>query len=110
MRQDGRLVGGVCEGNASPSYKKKKQQPDCFQMRHNRACEKQMRCISKFTFERFKVLHCLPENSELVHFTAHALAGGDHGGQLVNEIVHFIPPPLLNLAVRLSVDIKHSTI
>lgn len=26
MRQDGRLVGGVCEGNAGPSYKKKKKE------------------------------------------------------------------------------------
>lgn len=28
MRQDGRLVGGVCEGNAGPSYKKKKKKKE----------------------------------------------------------------------------------
>lgn len=46
------------------------------------------------------MLHSLPEHSEFVKFSSHGLTGRDHGGQLVDEIVHFIPPPLLNLAVR----------
>ena len=55
------------------------------------------------TFEGFQMLHGLPQHSEFVKFTSHGLTGGDHGRQLINEVVHFIPPPLLNLAVRFPV-------
>lgn len=56
------------------------------------------------TSEGFQVLHGLPEHSEFVQLSGHGLAGRDHGRQLVNQIVHFIPPSLLNLAVRLPAD------
>lgn len=50
------------------------------------------------------MLYSLPQHSEFVKFTRNGLTGGDHGRQLVNEVVHFVPPPLLNLAVRFPVD------
>lgn len=58
----------------------------------------------RVTFEGFQVLHSLPQHSELVKLSSHVLTGWDHSRQLLNEIVHFDPPSLLNLAVRLPVD------
>lgn len=49
------------------------------------------------------MLYSLPQHSEFVKLSSHGLTGRDHGRQLVNEVVHFIPPPLLNLTVRLPV-------
>lgn len=55
------------------------------------------------TFEGFQVLHSLPQHSEFVELSSHGLTGRDHGSQLINQIVHFVSPPLLNLTVRLPV-------
>lgn len=60
--------------------------------------------VLRGTSEGFQVLHGLPEHGEFVEFSGHGLAGRDHCRQLVNQIVHFIPPSLLNLAVRLPAD------
>lgn len=54
------------------------------------------------TFKWFKVLHSHAEDSQLVQLTGQGAAGGYHGGQLVNEVVHLVSPPLLDLAVRFS--------
>lgn len=48
------------------------------------------------------MLNGLAEHCDLVHLAA--VAGRDHGGELIDEAVHFLPPPLLNLAVRLPAD------
>lgn len=47
------------------------------------------------------MLHGLPQDGEFVEFASEGLTGGDHGSQLVDEVVHLIPPPLLDLPVRL---------
>lgn len=60
--------------------------------------------VLRGTSEGFQVMHGLPQHSEFVQLSGHGLAGRDHGRQLVNQIVHLIPPSLLNLAVRLPAD------
>lgn len=57
----------------------------------------------RLTFERLEVLNGLAEHRDLVHLAA--VAGRDHGGELIDEAVHFLPPPLLGQAVWLPADI-----
>lgn len=53
------------------------------------------------TFQGFEVLHSHSQHSEFVKLSGHGVTGGDHGWQLVDKGVHFVPPPLFNLAVWL---------
>lgn len=97
LRQDGRLVGGVCKGAAWPSWK------DTWQRFLNIPWYFKLPAGFGVTFEGFQMLHSLPQDCEFVKFSSHGLAGRDHGSQLINEVVHFIPPTLFNLTVRLPV-------
>lgn len=56
------------------------------------------------TSERLHVLHGHAQHRQLVQLAGHGVAGGHQGGQLVDEAVHLVPAPLLDLAVRLSVE------
>lgn len=56
------------------------------------------------TFERFEVLNGHSKNSELVQFPGHGVTGRDHCRQLVNQVVHFVPPSFLNLTMRFSAN------
>lgn len=47
------------------------------------------------------MLHGLSQDSQLVELLGHVLTGRDHGRQLLDEVVHLIPPSFLDLAVRL---------
>lgn len=55
-------------------------------------------------FEGFQVLHGLSQDGQLVELLSHVLTGRDHGGQLLDEVVHLIPPSFLDLAVRFPAD------
>lgn len=50
------------------------------------------------------MLHGLSQDGQLVELLSHVLTGRDHGGQLLDEVVHLIPPSFLDLAVRLPAD------
>lgn len=41
------------------------------------------------------------QHGQLVQLAGHGVAGGHQRGQLVDEAVHLVPPPLLNLTVSL---------
>lgn len=53
------------------------------------------------TFQGFEMLHSHSQNREFVKLSGHGVPGGDHGWQLVDKGVHFVPPPLFNLAMWL---------
>lgn len=55
----------------------------------------------QLTTKCFHVLDSHPEHGELVQLAGHGVARGHQRGQLVNEAVHLIPAPLLDLAVSL---------
>lgn len=55
----------------------------------------------QLTTKCFHVLDSHPEHGELVQLAGHGVACGHQRGQLVNEAVHLIPAPLLDLAVSL---------
>lgn len=57
----------------------------------------------RVTFEGFQMLHSFPQDSQFVRLLHHGLTGGDHGRQLVYQVVHFVPTPLLYLSVRFPV-------
>lgn len=62
------------------------------------------------TFKRFEVLDCQAQYSQLVQLARHGVTGGDHARQLIDQIVHLVPPSLLNLTVRLPNDGKELSI
>ena len=55
------------------------------------------------TSEGLHVLDGHAQHRQLVQFAGHGVAGGHQRGQLVDEAVHFVPAPLLDLTVSLSV-------
>lgn len=55
----------------------------------------------QLTAKCFHVLDSHPEHGELVQLAGHGVARGHQRGQLVDETVHLIPAPLLDLAVSL---------
>lgn len=62
-------------------------------------------------FEGFQVLHGLSQDRQLVELLSHGLSrltGRDHGGQLLDEAVHLVPPPFLDLVVRFPADVKRT--
>lgn len=54
------------------------------------------------TSQGLHVLHRHAQHRQLVQFAGHGVAGGHQRRQLVDEAVHLVPAPLLNLAVGLS--------
>lgn len=55
--------------------------------------------MEKRTFEGLEVLHGHAQHSEFVELAGHGVTRGNHGRQLVDQVVHLVPPPFLNLAV-----------
>ena len=55
------------------------------------------------------MLHGLSQDSQLVELLSHELTGRDHGGQLLDKVVHLIPPSFLDPAVRFPADEKKRT-
>lgn len=50
------------------------------------------------------MLYSHPQHRQFVQFAGHGVAGGDQRRQLIDETVHFISAPLLNLTVGFSVE------
>lgn len=63
----------------------------------------------QLTTKCFHVLDSHPEHGELVQLAGHGVARRHQRGQLVDETVHLIPPPLLDLTVSLPARTRTNT-
>lgn len=50
------------------------------------------------------MLHSHTQHSEFVELAGHRVTCGNHGRQLVDQVIHLVPPPFLDLAVRFPMD------
>lgn len=50
------------------------------------------------------MLHSHAKHSEFVELAGHGVTRGNHGRQLVDQVIHLVPPPFFNLAVRFPMD------